>query len=205
MTALLLCRLVANWNILLSSKGFFIAEPLRSSGVIVSPVSSLLWAPPTPSLPSASSRKFITVLLTGGVNSSNEGLPSSYATLKIRAAPEQPRIALTPKTSLSAPVILRETTGFNSGDCLTAINYITRLNRVHLRYGSHLRSSCTLHGSLPPRAAKLLCSRTGVRKHPGLSPGGFLSIYTRLLAYRSATSCASVRPVTLPASCRSGI
>jgi len=103
-----------------------------------------------------------------------------------------PRNARHPRTTpgsshatdfMSAPVFRRETAGFTIQDSLAAANSVTRLNRVHLRYGSHLRTSCTLHDLLPPHAAKLLDSRTEIRESPGISPGGFLSIYTRLVAY----------------------
>ena len=103
-----------------------------------------------------------------------------------------PRNARHPRTTpgsshatdfMSAPVFRRETAGFTIQDSLAAADSITRLNRVHFRYGSHLRTSCTLHDLLPPHAAKLLDSRTGIRETPGISPGGFISIYTRLVAY----------------------
>lgn len=129
---------------------------------------------------------------SGGVNSSSEGLSRdalslpkcSGATLKIRAVPEQPRIALTLQDLMSVPVLQCEAAGFTIADSLAAINSVTRLNGVHFHYSSHLRSFCTLHNSLPPYATKLLDSRTGIRETPGISPGGFIFIYTRLVAYR---------------------
>ena len=162
----------------------FIAEPLRSIGVLLSPTSSLLWAPPTPLLPFALTGIPFPDMQTGGVNSNSKGLPRSCATLEIRAVPEQPRMAPAPQDLLSVPVFRRKTAGFTIADSLAAIDSVTRLYRVHFRYGSHFRSFHTLHNSLPPYAVELLYSRTGIREHSGLSPDGFLSIYTRLVAYR---------------------
>ena len=85
----------------------------------------------------------------------------------------------------SVPVFRHEAAGFTSHDSLATINSVTRLNKVHLHYGSYFRSSYTLHNSLPPYAVKLLDSRTGIRETTGLSPAGFLFIYTRLVAYHS--------------------
>ncbi len=82
-------------------------------------------------------------------------------------------------------VLQRETAGFNSHDSLATINSVTRLDRVHLHYGSHFRSFYTLHNSLPPHAVKLLDSRTEIRENPGISPGGFIFIYARLVAYHA--------------------
>ena len=70
--------------------------------------------------------------------------------------------------------------GFTIHERLATIDFITRLNKVHLRYGSHLRLFQTQCNSLPPYILKLLeTARTAASA--GLSPAGF---YTRLLAYR---------------------
>jgi len=82
-------------------------------------------------------------------------------------------------------VLQRETAGFNNHDSLATTDSVTRLYRVHLHYGSYLRSFYTLHDLLPPHAVKLLDSRTEIRENPGISPGGFIFIYTRLVAYRA--------------------
>jgi len=81
-------------------------------------------------------------------------------------------------------VLQRETAGFNNHDSLATINSVTRLYGVHLHYSSYLRSFYTLHDLLPPHAVKLLDSRTEIRENPGISPGGFIFIYARLVAYR---------------------
>jgi len=82
-------------------------------------------------------------------------------------------------------VLQRETADFNNHDSLATTNSVTRLNEVHLYYGSYLRSFYTLHDLLPPHAVKLLDSRTEIRENPGISPDGFIFIYTRLVAYRA--------------------
>ena len=82
-------------------------------------------------------------------------------------------------------VLQRETAGFNNHDSLATINSVTRLYGVHLHYSSYLRSFYTLHDLLPPHAVKLLDSRTEIRENPGISPGGFIFIYARLVAYRA--------------------
>jgi len=84
-------------------------------------------------------------------------------------------------------VLQRETAGFNNHDSLATINSVTRLYGVHLHYSSYLRSFYTLHDLLPPHAVKLLDSRTEIRENPGISPGGFIFIYARLVAYRVLT------------------
>jgi len=153
---------------------------------MLSPISSLLWAPPTPLLPSVSLGNPFPYIQTGGVNSSSKGLPRSCATLEMRAVPEQPRAVPILQGLMPAPVLPYGTAGFTIQDSLATANSVTRLNRVHLRYGSHLRPFCTLHNSLPPYAAKLLDSRTGIRESTGIAPAGFISIYTRLVAYPAA-------------------
>lgn len=85
--------------------------------------------------------------------------------------------------------------GFTIHERLATIDFITRLNKVHLRYGSHLRLFQTQCNSLPPYILKLLeTARTAASA--GLSPAGF---YTRLLAYRVAVKVASQRTLL---SCR---
>jgi hypothetical protein len=107
--------------------------------------------------------------------------------------PRVPRMVLMLLDVLSVPVVRHEAAGFNSHDSLATINSVTRLNRVHLYYGSYPRLFYTLHNSLPPYEVKLLDPRTGIRESTGISPAGFISIYTRLVAYRGVGYLNNIR------------
>lgn len=114
------------------------------------------------------------MLSAGVTNPTRQGLPGSCKFLKIRAALEQPRIVPTVLSdSFPIPYHQQSDTGFITSERLATIDLITRLNKVHLHYGSHLRLSQTQCNSLPPYILKLLETARDADS-TGLSPAELL-------------------------------